>query len=100
MARSEAAMPESHERLSARIQALEDRVRRLEARLLRVRAAPPSAPSVKGGSRPAKGGKPGPSRPRCPGCTLELPRGPRAEACVWCGFLFEAVRRGRGTSQR
>jgi hypothetical protein len=33
------------------------------------------------------------ARPRCPGCTLELPRGRRKETCVWCGFHFSAVRR-------
>ncbi len=30
------------------------------------------------------------SRPRCPGCTLELPKGRRGVECVWCGFRFDA----------
>jgi len=30
-------------------------------------------------------------RPRCPGCTLELPPGRKREDCVWCGFRFDAV---------
>ncbi len=29
---------------------------------------------------------------RCPGCTLELPKGRRGDSCVWCGFMFSAVR--------
>lgn len=89
-----------HARLSARIEALEDRVRRLEVlvrgaavaarsrasgstsgrTVARVRREPP-APRVKGRARP-----------RCPGCTLELPAGPRGGSCVWCGFQFDAVR--------
>ncbi|AKJ03654.1 Hypothetical protein AA314_05280 [Archangium gephyra] len=83
---------ELHARLAARIEALEDRVRQLEVRVRgpavarRVRAQGPvrrktAAPRTS--SRPS---------PRCPGCTLELPPGPKGEACVWCGFQFDAVR--------
>jgi len=39
---------------------------------------------------PAPKSKP---RPRCPGCLLELPPGRRGDSCVWCGFVFEAVKR-------
>ncbi|GEL71465.1 hypothetical protein MVI01_32490 [Myxococcus virescens] len=79
-------------RLSARIAALEDRVRRLEARLrLKVAATEPAArrTAQRAAERPAR------ARPRCPGCTLELPRGRRGESCVWCGFVFSAVMRRR-----
>ncbi|XXF81350.1 hypothetical protein P2318_16785 [Myxococcaceae bacterium GXIMD 01537] len=110
MARSGSAMPsparrqptdaEIHARLSARIEALEDRVRRLEARVRGTAAAARATSSAKRGARPAPPVKTGRARARCPGCTLELPPGPRGEACVWCGFLFDAVRRGRGTSKR
>ncbi|WIG97261.1 hypothetical protein [Myxococcus sp. SDU36] len=88
-------------RLSARIAALEDRVRRLEARLrLKVAATRPVTepaarkpaarkPAQRAAERPVR------VRPRCPGCTLELPRGRRGESCVWCGFVFSAVTRRR-----
>ncbi len=109
MARSGPAMPSTarrqpsdadlHARLSARIEALEDRIRRLEAHVRRALASRP-APQVKRATRGAEPVKAGPSRPRCPGCTLELPRGARGESCVWCGFHFEAVRRGRGNTKR
>lgn len=93
-----------HARLSARIEALEDRVRRLE---VLVRGAAAAARSRGAGSASGKtAGKAvarvrrepsaprvkGRARPRCPGCTLELPSGPRGESCVWCGFQFDAVR--------
>ncbi|NVJ08122.1 hypothetical protein HUW63_23125 [Myxococcus sp. AM001] len=83
-------------RLSARIAALEDRVRRLEARL-RLKVAvtePASEPSVAPAAR-RTAERPVRARPRCPGCTLELPRGRRGESCVWCGFVFSAVTRRR-----
>ncbi|WP_163786867.1 hypothetical protein [Myxococcus vastator] len=91
-------------RLSARIAALEDRVRRLEARL-RLKVAvtgpsvePASEPSVAPAARRTAqraAERPVRARPRCPGCTLELPRGRRGESCVWCGFVFSAVTRRR-----
>lgn len=77
--------------MSARITALEDRVRRLEARLaLEARKPPPvrSRPSVSAAT--ARAARP---RPRCPGCTLELPPGRRGDSCVWCGFVFATVAR-------
>lgn len=89
-----------HARLSARIEALEDRVRRLE---VLVRGAAAAARSRNSGSaagkavarvrrEPSAPRVKGRARPRCPGCTLELPSGPRGESCVWCGFQFDAVR--------
>jgi len=70
-------------RLLARLGELEDRVRLLEARL-RLAAAQARRPGR------GKAARPGKKRPRCPGCTLELPTGRRGEACVWCGFRFDA----------
>ncbi|QRO02239.1 hypothetical protein JRI60_26085 [Archangium violaceum] len=94
--RSSARRPPSdaelHARLSARIEALEDRVRRLEAL---VRGAAASGRARASGQVRRKAAAPrvaGRARPRCPGCTLELPPGRRGEACVWCGFQFDAVR--------
>lgn len=83
---------ELHARLAARIEALEDRVRQLEVRVRgaavgrRVRAV---GPVRQGKAAPRTGSRP---HPRCPGCTLELPPGRKGEACVWCGFQFDAVR--------
>ncbi|HYO53747.1 hypothetical protein [Archangium sp.] len=83
---------ELHARLSARIEALEDRVRQLE---VLVRAAAGVGRTHASGEVRRKvaarrtGSRP---RPRCPGCTLELPPGRKGEACVWCGFQFDAVR--------
>ncbi|WP_309893700.1 hypothetical protein [Archangium sp.] len=103
MARSRVRMPsparrppadaELHARLSARIEVLEDRVRRLEV-LVRGAAVSSSRARASGQVRrksvaPRVNSRP---RPRCPGCTLELPPGRRGEECVWCGFQFEAVR--------
>ncbi|RKH03891.1 hypothetical protein D7X74_35815 [Corallococcus sp. CA047B] len=88
---SPAPAEDLHARLSARIAALEDRVRRLEARLLLEASKPPSVrsrPNVSAATVHV-----GRARPRCPGCTLELPRGRRGESCVWCGFVFAAVAR-------
>ncbi|HEX8437347.1 hypothetical protein [Archangium sp.] len=84
---------ESPARLAARIEALEDRVRRLEV-LVRgsAGAKPPRASGQvrrKAVAAPRVNSRP---RPRCPGCTLELPPGARGEACVWCGFQLDAVR--------
>lgn len=76
---------EQSARLSARIADLEQRLMLLEARLRR---------TVTEVERP-RGRRQGPAprpRPRCPGCLLELPKGRRGETCVWCGFVFDAVR--------
>ena len=76
--------------LLARVEELELRVKLLEAR---VRAALPS------GRRPSEGPvraardtrRTARPRSRCPGCLQEVPPGRRGEACVWCGFRFDAV---------
>jgi hypothetical protein len=100
---SPASAEDLHARLSARITALEDRVRRLEARLaLKVRT--PARKVARGTaavrSRPDTSVRAARPRPRCPGCTLELPRGPRGESCVWCGFVFAAVARRRAATPK
>jgi hypothetical protein len=89
---------EVHAHLFARISALEDRVRLLEARLRVSTSANPAQPAARQASRRADTpvqGAPVRARPRCPGCTLELPKGRRGESCVWCGFVFSAVSRRR-----
>jgi outer membrane murein-binding lipoprotein Lpp len=77
---------------STRVQDLELRVRILEAKVRELRAELKIA-SVKGESRTAAARTVAAtrSRPRCPGCTLELPPGRKREDCVWCGFRFDAV---------
>jgi hypothetical protein len=92
-ARRKPSDAEIHARLSARIEALEDRVRRLEVHVRRAASTPPVRSKSAKSARQAPPGKP---LPRCPGCTLELPRGRRGETCVWCGFHFSAVRRRAG----
>ncbi|RJS17657.1 hypothetical protein DRW03_27080 [Corallococcus sp. H22C18031201] len=84
---------EVHARLSARIAALEDRVRRLEARLRAAAPRPVTRATTASRTATLKPAAVDRARPRCPGCTLELPRGRRGESCVWCGFVFAAVRR-------
>ena len=86
----EVSNDEQAKRFEARIEDLELRLKLLEAR---VRAGLPQAraPQREAArlSRVARRSRP---RPRCPGCLLELPPGRRGDACVWCGFRFEAVR--------
>jgi hypothetical protein len=81
-------------RLLARIEDLELRVRLLESRLRNLsgqaRLSAQAGEAVRQ-KREARG--PARRRPRCPGCTLELPAGRKGEACVWCGFRFDAVKR-------
>lgn len=86
---------EIHARLSARIEALEDRVRRLEVHVRRAASSASGQVRTKG-SKPARQVRSARPLPRCPGCTLELPRGRKGETCVWCGFHFAAVRRRAG----
>ncbi len=88
--RSRAQAQKTHEeddraKLLQRLEDLELRVKLLEARVRSTLEAGPKDPGVEEdvASRP---------RPRCPGCTLELPKGKRGEACVWCGFRFDAVK--------
>ncbi len=77
--------------LEGKVLALEDRVRLLEAKLRDLNAlgrqADEAAKAALKGPRAART-RP---RPRCPGCTLEVPKGRRGETCVWCGFMFSAV---------
>ncbi|MCA2977935.1 MAG: hypothetical protein INH41_27910 [Myxococcaceae bacterium] len=76
--------------LLERIADLELRMRHLEARVRR-EAAEARARGTTGGLRAAaRVVRPERPRPRCPGCTLELPKGPRGVECVWCGFRFDA----------
>jgi len=75
------------EATQARLEDLEVRVKQLEARL-RATLAQARRDSGRGRKTVAR---PEPRRPRCPGCTLELPAGRRGESCVWCGFRFDAV---------
>ena len=72
-------------RMAVRLSELEARLARLEARV-RAFFAEDSTPRGKGALRPRRQG------PVCPGCSLELPRGRKAETCVWCGFRFDALR--------
>lgn len=79
--------------MNAHVAELEDRIRILEARVREMNALaraanPPDAKAEKDARRAARA-RP---RPRCPGCTLELPKGHRTEYCVWCGFMLTAVR--------
>nr|BDT34739.1 hypothetical protein MFMH1_44080 [Myxococcus sp. MH1] len=83
-----------HARLAYRVAALEDRVRRLEARLRAASAPPAPRASPRRATEPSAPASRR-ARPRCPGCTLELPPGRRGESCVWCGFVFSAVSRRR-----
>ena len=91
-------------RLAARLEVLEDRVRRLERQLHgpAARSEPRGGAQEPSGRRVAKGATaPGASRrPRCPGCTLELPPGRRGDTCVWCGFHFSAVQPPRRRAPR
>ena len=76
----------------ARLAEVEDRLRRLERRLAAV-------PPARGRTRSARAAAPT-GGPRCPGCTLELPRGHRGDTCAWCGFLLTAVPRKRAPARR
>ena len=76
-------------RLLARIDELELRVKILEARV-RTGLVQGRRPVEEARARSALARRSRP-KPRCPGCTLELPAGRRGEKCVWCGFQFDAV---------
>lgn len=67
------------------------RIDELEARLARVEARLRALGDTGGGKKkPLRPRSPG---PLCPGCSLEIPRGRRRENCVWCGFRFDALQR-------
>lgn len=77
--------------LLARVEDLELRVKLLEARvrsaaLYARRPTPAEVRAIK-----SRQGRRRRQRPRCPGCTLELPPGRKGQSCVWCGFQFDAV---------
>jgi hypothetical protein len=82
--------PEREAATERRLEALEDRVRILEARVRDLARAKIEGATPPTGQRAAARTRP---RPRCPGCTLELPKGRRGDSCVWCGFVFSAVGR-------
>ena len=84
--------PGETEQLRARIAELEDRLRLLEAHVRRLNAQ--TSALAQTSRRPLPRVPATRPRPRCPGCRLELPKGRRGEACVWCGFVFDAVRMG------
>jgi hypothetical protein len=75
--------------LNGRVEDLDRRVTQLEARL---RVALPLVRAEQARAEAKAGKRPPRARPRCPGCTLELPKGKKGEACVWCGFRFDAVK--------
>lgn len=62
---------------------LELRVLWLERRLKKVAAAA----KLKDTPKQKKG-----TRPRCPGCFADIPKGQREKTCLYCGFSFEAVK--------
>jgi hypothetical protein len=86
------ASAEETDQLRARIGELEDRLRLLEAHVRRLSAQ--TSALTQTSRRPLPKVPAARPRPRCPGCKLELPKGRRGEACVWCGFVFDAVRMG------
>jgi hypothetical protein len=88
--RSGEPSPEETERLQARVAELEDRIRLLESHVRRLTAQTTALAQTS--RRPLPKVPAARPRPRCPGCRLELPKGRRGEACVWCGFVFSAVR--------
>ena len=90
--RKQAATAEEADQLRARIAELEDRLRLLEAHVRRLTSQTSALAQVS--RRPLPKVPAARPRPRCPGCRLELPKGRRGEACVWCGFVFDAVRMG------
>ncbi|MCU0697955.1 MAG: hypothetical protein MUC96_15645 [Myxococcaceae bacterium] len=73
-----------------RIADLELRMKHLEARVRREAAELRSRGRLDELRPTARVVRPERPRPRCPGCTLELPKGPRGVECVWCGFRFDA----------
>ena len=80
-------------KVTAHVAALEDRIRLLEAKILDLSAAArkqegADATAAARTTRRAARARP---RPRCPGCTLELPKGRTGDYCVWCGFMLTAV---------
>ena len=71
--------------LTSRLEELELRLKLLEARVRK--ATEPKRPKASAKAKKHESG----TGHRCPGCTLELPKGKRGEVCVWCGFRFDGV---------
>jgi hypothetical protein len=88
--RSQTLSADEKRALLERIADLELRMRLLEARVRREAAEARSRGRLDDLAASSKAVRPQRPRPRCPGCTLELPKGPRGEECVWCGFRFDA----------
>jgi hypothetical protein len=89
--------------LTTQLADLELRIRRLEARLRQV--STPSTDSKPGSKASTNTGKKAlrtraKVRPRCPHCFLEIPKGKRTEACVWCGYYFSAEKAVLKRAQR
>jgi len=74
-----------------RIAQLELRMKLLEARVRRDAADSRSRGRLEVGRPVARVVRSGKPRPRCPGCTLELPKGRKGVQCVWCGYRFDAL---------
>jgi hypothetical protein len=87
---SEMARRPKVDQLLAQVAQLELRVKLLESRV-RASVSQARRPAAEQArlSRQARRRR---ANPRCPGCLLELPAGPRAKTCVWCGFRFEVAR--------
>lgn len=77
--------------LLGRIDDLELRMKLLEARVRREAAETRARGRIEVGRPVARVVRTPRARPRCPGCTLELPKGRRGVQCVWCGFRFDAA---------
>jgi len=89
MSAEKKAVPEDrYEPLAARLSDVETRVTLLESKVREVVARLPPGQAAPKAPRP---------RPRCPGCSLELPPGKKGDSCVWCGFVFEAVKGARAS---
>lgn len=91
-ARRSTTMTDGERRLLLeRIADLELRMKLLEARVRRDAAESRSRGRIEVGRPVARVVRTPRPRPRCPGCTLELPKGRRGVQCVWCGFRFDAA---------
>jgi hypothetical protein len=88
--RSQTLSVEEKRVLLDRIADLELRMKLLEARVRRESAEAKSRGRLDALRPAGKVVRTPKERPRCPGCTLEIPRGPRGVECVWCGFRFDA----------
>ncbi len=88
--RSSTMNDDERRKLLFRIDELELRMKLLEARVRRDAAETRSRGRIDVGRPLARVVRTPRKRPRCPGCTLELPKGRRGVQCVWCGYRFDA----------